>query len=1040
MSLAALPAYFLARRVLPVGLSLFAAVLAVALPSLLYAGEVMTENAFYPIFLAVVLVFVLTLERPTPARQLLLLGCCVVAYLTRAQALAFFPAIAVAPVLLGTWRSFRVLYGTLGGAALVALVAQLVRGESPLGLLGAYSVAGDYAYEPAEVLRWLVYHVAELDLYVGRRSRSRRCSCCFALWNRLPRSLRPFLAATASLSAFLLLEVSAFASLPSVQRIEERNLFYLAPLMLIALLVWVDQGAPRPPLTAGAAAVLAAALPAVIPYERLIGVPSQSDTLLMLALWRVHERWVELDEVVAVVVACSIVAALAFLLVPRRFAIVLPLVVLAFFLAIARPISARMEYAAAGALAEGMHKQDREWVDKAVAGRGDVGVLWTGNGSRFSVWQNEFFNRSVGPVFYAGTPMEGGLPATKVTLDRSTGVLHGAPDVPFVLTDGSAELVGDVVAKDGARNVFLYQVDRSAAAGGARRGAAPRGHVVRPERDLHALRLHGRNGRRRAAERRRALPGAFDACGCWERRSRRRFRRTARPHVLVAPLTPVDGRCVARFAVSPTKVPGPNDPRPLGLHFNSFTLPHPEDRRRRLAALAPAHRDRQLHPRNADRPGRGRRGRRRRVRAGERARGADDRRVAGRDPDRAPPPHAAGVVRVARGVVGGEATAPRAHPRRLRRLPPLRLAARPAARRSARDDDLRPRAAPLSGVVAPAHAQAPRAQLPRGEARGRPVRDLGVHRERRRAAARRAAARRVSGRRRAVHAGRAARGRRRRARDRHARAAQEPRGARRARRAGRRLRPRRRAAAALPGCVRVRLSVALRGLRDAGRRGDGERDARRLLEPRLARRGGGRRRRARRRRGSDGRSRRGSRRRASGARSSSREVSSTRAGSRGARPASRCFAATARRPREGRARRLAAPADPRRLRALRRGAAAGAAEARRAPGARVGRHGPRDGRDPRCRLVSARAAAGRARRRRAPLPDVSRAAAQLRADGRHRPRSRRAAAPGALQPVEPHVQPAHRPARRAGGAPRDRDLGVHEARARRAARRRPRPR
>ena len=60
VSLAAVPAYFLARRVLPVGLSLFAALLAVALPSLLYAGEVMTENAFYPIFLAVVLVFVLT--------------------------------------------------------------------------------------------------------------------------------------------------------------------------------------------------------------------------------------------------------------------------------------------------------------------------------------------------------------------------------------------------------------------------------------------------------------------------------------------------------------------------------------------------------------------------------------------------------------------------------------------------------------------------------------------------------------------------------------------------------------------------------------------------------------------------------------------------------------------------------------------------------------------------------------------------------------------------------------------------------------------
>ena len=169
-----------------------------------------------------------------------------------------------------------------------------------------------------------------------------------------------------------------------------------------------------------------------------------------------------------------------------------------------------------------------------------------------------------------------------------------------------------------------------------------------------------------------------------------------RPHVLVAPLTPVDGRCVARFAVSPTKVPGPNDPRPLGLHFNSFRystlrivvdvspLSHPRTGignyiRGMLTGLVEAGADDVVAFAPASERG---------------ARMIDE--CAGRDPDRAPPPHAAGVVRVARGVVGGEATAPRAHPRRLRRLPPLGLAARPAARRPARDDDLRPRAAPLS--------------------------------------------------------------------------------------------------------------------------------------------------------------------------------------------------------------------------------------------------------------------------------------------------------------------------------------------------------
>ena len=51
MSLAGIPAFLLARRVLPASWALLAAVLALALPSLLYTATVMTENLFYPLFL-----------------------------------------------------------------------------------------------------------------------------------------------------------------------------------------------------------------------------------------------------------------------------------------------------------------------------------------------------------------------------------------------------------------------------------------------------------------------------------------------------------------------------------------------------------------------------------------------------------------------------------------------------------------------------------------------------------------------------------------------------------------------------------------------------------------------------------------------------------------------------------------------------------------------------------------------------------------------------------------------------------------------------
>ena len=105
MSSAAIPAFFLALRVLRPGLSLFAALLAVALPSLAYTGTVMTENAFYPAFLLVAWALVRMLERPTRAAQLLALALAGGAVLIRVQAVALLLAVLTAPLLLR--RSLR---------------------------------------------------------------------------------------------------------------------------------------------------------------------------------------------------------------------------------------------------------------------------------------------------------------------------------------------------------------------------------------------------------------------------------------------------------------------------------------------------------------------------------------------------------------------------------------------------------------------------------------------------------------------------------------------------------------------------------------------------------------------------------------------------------------------------------------------------------------------------------------------------------------------------------------------------------------------
>ena len=172
MSLAAVPAYFLSRRVLPAGLSLFAAVLAVALPSLAYTGTLMTENAFYPAFLLVAWALVRVLERPSVLGQALLLGACGIAVLARVQGLALVLAALTAPLLLRLvarrpLRPFAPLYLVAAGGGVLVLAAQLVRGASLPSLFGAYEVVGEGGYDGAEVLRFLFWHVAELDLYVG---------------------------------------------------------------------------------------------------------------------------------------------------------------------------------------------------------------------------------------------------------------------------------------------------------------------------------------------------------------------------------------------------------------------------------------------------------------------------------------------------------------------------------------------------------------------------------------------------------------------------------------------------------------------------------------------------------------------------------------------------------------------------------------------------------------------------------------------------------------------------------------------------------
>jgi hypothetical protein len=586
MSLAAIPTYFIARRVLGTWLSLTAAALAVAVPSMVYTGTLMTENAFYPVFLASVLALIAWLDRPTPANTAILVGICLLAFLTRAQAIALAPAILTAPLLLvgrEAFRRYRPMYLLVVAGAAVIVVEQVVRGRSVFGIFGAYQVAGSSHYSFGEVIRWFLYHVSELDLSLGVLPFAALLVLAFSL-RALARPEKVLVAATVAVSFWLVLEVATFASEQSF-RVEERNMFYVAPLFLIALLVWIDRGLPRGTVWATAAIIVAAALPGALPYTRLIGLNAISDTIALIPLGWLVEQGLGLDDVGLVVVFVCAAAGLLFLLVPRRWGLVLPLLVLVYFSVSQAAIQARHHRQSLESLYGGISAPPlaRDWIDRTVGSHANVAAIWTGHTDKFTIWENEIFNRSVGTVYATGPPLPGDLAETPVEISRVSGRLtaNGRPvHADYALADSSLELNGTVLAQDPNKGMVLYRVD-----GPLRQVSHVTG--VYPDtwsgRDVTYTRFDCKGGtvvvQLQSDANLFTRPNAVTAVS-GAGTPARALVRTAVPVSgttnMRVPLRPQGGRCtvrfrIARLAVPAVVIPPSPDKRTLGVHFVGFT-------------------------------------------------------------------------------------------------------------------------------------------------------------------------------------------------------------------------------------------------------------------------------------------------------------------------------------------------------------------------------------------------------------------------------------------------------------------------------------
>ncbi len=355
-------------------------------------------------------------------------------------------------------------------------------------------------------------------------------------------------------------------------------MFYVAPLFFVALALWIERGLPRPPLAA-ASAVVSAALVGAIPFAGLINQNARSDTLAFLPWWTLQDSVISLDQVASVAVLGAAGVGVLFMLVPARWALTLPAVILAWFAFSTWSIETNehggAHAASVGALYGGITRPDRDWIDRAVGQHANVAFVWSSRKDKNTLWQNEFFNRSVRDVYYFGRRRSpGNLPETRVAIDSREGELTGARRASYVLTDDTVRIAGTEIGRDKVKGMVLYRVDGPLRLAEWWEGATLR----RGTEAIRGLYPDTWSGPMVTYTRRDCEGGSLTVLlesdpslvGGRQVVTARTGSVEVPPGQsveLTVPLQARRGTCTAQFTVSPTAVPGRGDTRRLGVHF-----------------------------------------------------------------------------------------------------------------------------------------------------------------------------------------------------------------------------------------------------------------------------------------------------------------------------------------------------------------------------------------------------------------------------------------------------------------------------------------
>jgi hypothetical protein len=473
----AIPLYLWGRRLVAPVWAALAVVLYLAMPGFMYTAEIVTENAFVPAMVLACFALAVAMERPTLLTQALALVAIALAVAIRLQGVILLlvlptaiglvlllDALAAVPgerrqLVLARLRRFWPSLAAVGLGVLAYAVYELGRGASLSSGFGVYQRVTNAHYSLRPALRWIVYHFGELGLSVGLIPLSALIllfglACIRA--TAPSAAERAFLAVSTAAVFWMVVQVGTFASQFSL-RVEDRNMFNVAPLLFLALAVWLARGLPRPPALTGAAVAVPLGFLVALPYQSLISTQAFfTDTFGLIPIYRLQLLHTGPTDLTIVVGLAALGAGLLFASVPRSWArLAIPIAIAGFLVYSSRSVYHQVTFIGDSTRHAGGLVGDPSWIDHAIGKNSRAEFLYTTDIDRnqHMLWQAEFWNRSVRRVFGV-TSQDPSIPDVTAPLDYGNGKITPAlagPDASprYVVAAANLDVNGTRVAHAG---------------------------------------------------------------------------------------------------------------------------------------------------------------------------------------------------------------------------------------------------------------------------------------------------------------------------------------------------------------------------------------------------------------------------------------------------------------------------------------------------------------------------------------------------------------------------------------------------------------